>query len=542
MPNRNEAWQLHAATRLASGLGYTTYWNVPEDLSRIHSDFLIAWPAGYSIITAGLMKLGLSAYTAAKALKIFLIVAGVLVWWPLGRRFLSGSLTRALFVVYICAAAVFISYSLTDLFCWAGMGILTLSMLAYADCRAVRHLIMAGIVLGTMILMRYHSLFLVPVAALWGFWASSKMTVKGRLVRAMAIVAIPLLVHLVIATTNIRAEGHVSTITAKVVKPGFQWEWLRDLPSMVLLEGLFLRSFLGRLSEGAFAGLAGSGITILGWTSLLGMLLIVRRLLAEHWNKHRDLAIWLLLASVGLVLFLGALSISRYGDAPWAPITEARYYWILGPLIVLLVLVSIEDLMITRIQPKWTRLGIGAALAAGLLAITGYSINRYERYSNEALLRRNLISTVQEISRVERANNTVVFSDAFVRLLLLDGKFPVYKNADGQLPPGTRFSSSTTLIWVTDDPASFDWRSSNSMHSRPVGTKVYLFWQTFFPGSFSEQIMSAEAQSSSDSAQSSRSVQFSNRDRLGSIDSRTLRSPKPPAFSPALVTRVFRNA
>jgi len=85
------------------------------------------------------------------------------------------------------------------------MGILTLSMLAYADGRAVRHLIMAGIVLGAMILMRYHSLFLVPVAAVWCFWVSSKMTVKGRLVRAMAIVAIPLLVHLVIATTNIRA-------------------------------------------------------------------------------------------------------------------------------------------------------------------------------------------------------------------------------------------------------------------------------------------------------------------------------------------------
>jgi hypothetical protein len=542
IPNRNEVWQLHAAARMAAGLGYTTYWNVPEDLSRIHSDFMIAWPAGYSIITAGLMKLGLSAYTAAKALKIFLIVAGVLVWWPLGRRFLSGSLTRTLFVVYICAAAVFISYSLTDLFCWAGMGILTFSMLAYADDRAVRHLIMAGIVIGAMILMRYHSLFLVPVAAAWCFWVSSNMTVKGRLVRAMAVVAIPLLVHLVIATTNISAEGHVSTITAKVVKPGFQWEWLRDLPGVALLGGLFLESLLARLSESALAGLRDLVLTILGWASFFGMLLIVRRMLAEHSNRRPDLAIWLSLASVGLVLFLGLLSISRYGDARWAPITEERYYWILGALIVLVVLVSIEDLMMARIQPKWTRLGIGAALAAGLLAITGYSINRYERYSNESLLRRNLISTVQEISRVERANNTVVFSDAFVRLLLLDGKFPVYKNADGQLPPGTRFSSSTTLIWVTDDPASFDWRSSNSMHSRPVGTKVYLFWQTFFPGSFSEQIMSAEAQSSSDSAQSSRSVQFSNRDRLGSIDSRTLRSPKPPAFSPALVTRVFRNA
>src|SRR5258705_6948413 len=315
IPNRNEVWQLHAAARITAGLGYTTYWNIPEDLSRIHSDFLIAWPAGYSIMTAGLMKLGLSAYAAAKAFKIVLIVAADLVWWRLGRRFLSGSLTRALFVVYICAAAVFISYSLSDLFCWAGMGILTLSMLAYADGRAVRHLIMAGIVIGAMILMRYHSLFLVPVAAAWCFWFSSNMTVKGRLVRAMAVVAIPLLVHLVIATTNISAEGHVSTITAKVVKPGFQWEWLRDLPGVALLGGLFLESLLARLSEGALAGRRDLVLAILGWASFFGMLLIVRRMLAEQSNKRRDLAIWLSLASVGLVLFLGLLSISRYGDA-----------------------------------------------------------------------------------------------------------------------------------------------------------------------------------------------------------------------------------
>jgi hypothetical protein len=518
IPNRNEAWQLHAASRLASGLGYTTYWNIPEDLSHIHTDFLIAWPAGYSIITAGLMKLGLSAYAAAKAFKIVLIVAAALIWHQLGFRFLSLSLSRALFIAYICAAAVFISFSLTDLFCWAGMGLLTLLMMAYADSRAVRHLIMAGIVLGAMILMRYHSLFLVPVAAVWCFWVSSKMSVKGRLVRAMAIVAIPLLVHLVIATTNITAEGHVSTITAKVIKPGFQWEWLRDLPSVTVLEGIFVRSLLARLSAGVHAGFPDLVIAILGWASFFGMLLIVRRMLAEHSNRRRDLAIWLSLASVGLVLFLGLLSISRYGDARWAPITEERYYWILGALIVLVVLVSIEDRMMTRIQPKWTRLGIGAALAAGLLAITGYSINRYERYSNEALLRQNLVRTVEEISKAESANNTVVFSDEFLRLLLLDDKFPVYKNEDGQLPPGTGFSHRTTLIWVTNDPASFEWRSSKSMHSRSVGTKVYLFWQTFSPGTFSEQIMTAETQTSSDSAQPSRSVQFSNTARLGDID------------------------
>ena len=509
IPNRNEVWQLHAAARMAAGLGYTTYWNIPEDLSRIHTDFLIAWPAGYSIITAGLMKLGLSAYAAAKTLKIVLIVAAALGWRRLGRRFLSGSLTRTFFVVYICAAAVFISYSLTDLFCWAGMGILTLSMLAYADGRAVRHLIMAGIVLGAMILMRYHSLFLVPVAAVWCFWVSSNMTVKGRLVRVMAIVAIPLLVHLVIAMANIRAEGHVSTITAKVVKPGFQWEWLRDLPSVVLLEGLFLRSLLARLSQGALAGLPDLVIASVGWASFFGMLLIVRRMLAEHFNKRRELAIWLSLASFGLVLFLGFLSISRYGDARWAPITEERYYWILGALIVLLVLVSIEDLMMARIQPKWTRFGIAAALAAGLLAITGYSSNRYERYSNEALLRQNLLSTLEVISKSESANNTVVFSDQFLRLLLLDGKFPVYKNEDGQLSPGTRFSHCTTLIWVTNAPASFEWRSSKSMRSRPVGTKVYLFWQTFSPGTFSAQIVTAETHRPSAPTRPSRSVQLS---------------------------------
>ena len=508
IPNRNEVWQLHAAARMAAGLGYTTYWNIPQDLSRIHTDFLIAWPAGYSIITAGLMKLGLSAYVAAKAFKIALIVAAALVWHQLGRSVLSSSFSRALFIVYVCGAAVFISFSLTDLFCWVGMGLLTLLMLAYAGNRAVRYLIMAGIVLGAMILMRYHSLFLVPVAAVWCFWVSSKMTVKDRLVRVMALVAIPLLVYLATALTNIRAEGYVSTITAKVVKTGFQWEWLRDLPSILILEGLFLRSFLGRLSEGAFAGVAGLVMTILGWASLLGMLLIVRRVLSEDWNKRRDLVIWLVMASVGLVLFLGALSISRYGDAPWAPITEERYYWILGALIVLVVLISIDNSIMARLQPQWRRLGIGAAFAAGLLATTGYSINRYERYSSEALLRRNLLSTVDEISKIERANNTVVFSDDFVRLLLLDGKFPVYKNADGRLPPGASFSDSTTLIWVTDDPASFEWSSSESMRSRLLGPKVYLFWQTFSPGGFSEEMMSAETQSSSGFTQPSRSVQL----------------------------------
>jgi hypothetical protein len=487
VPNRNETWQLHAAARMAQGLGYTTYWNIPQDLSRIHTDFLIAWPAGYSIITAGLMKLGLSTYAAAKAFKITLILAAVLIWHQLGLRFLSVNLSRALFIAYICAAAAFISFSLTDLFCWAGMGVLTLLMLTYADSRAVRHLIMSGLVLGAMILMRYHSLFLVPVAALWCFWLPSE-TVKGRLLRGMAIAAIPILVHLAVAMTNIRAEGHVSTITAKVVNPGFQWEWLRDLPSIVLLEALFLRSLLGRIAEGAFAGLAGSATTILGWASLFAMLLIVRRFLCEHWNKRRHLVVWLIMTSVALVMFLAALSISRYGDAPWAPITEERYYWIVGALIVLVILISAEDSIMASLQPKWRQLGIGAALAAGLLAITGYSINRYQRYSTEARLRQDLVSIVQEISNIERANSTIVFSDEFVRLLLLDGEFPVYKNADGQLPPGTHFSNFTTLIWVTDDPASFEWASSETMHSRSLGPKIYLFWQTFSPGTFSAQI------------------------------------------------------
>jgi hypothetical protein len=250
---------------------------------------------------------------------------------------------------------------------------------------------------------------------------------------------------------------------------------------------------LARLTEGALARVGDLVLAIAGWASFFGMLLIVRRMLAEHSNT-RALAIWLSFASVGLVLFLGFLSISRYGDAHWAPITEERYYWILGPLIVLLVLVSIEDLVMARIQPKWTRLGIGAALAVGLLAITAYSINRYERYSNEARLRQNLVSTVEEISKAESSSNTVVFSDEFLRLLLLDDKFPVYKNEDGQLPPGTGFSHRTTLIWVTNDPASFEWRFSKSMHYRSIATvyrsitTVYLFWQTFCPGTFSDQM------------------------------------------------------
>jgi hypothetical protein len=489
--NRNEVWQLHAATRMVAGLGYTTYWNIPEDLSRIHTDYLIAWPPGYSIVTAGLMKIGLSAYAAAKVLKMVLIVVAALIWRRLGRNFLNNSgISNVLFLVYICAAAAFISFSLTDLFCWAGMGVLTLSMLAYAGDRAVGRVITAGIVLGAMILMRYHSLFLVPVAAVWCLWASSKMTLKNRLARVLVLVLIPLMVHLGIAMTNIRAEGHLSTITAKVVKPGFQWEWLRDLPSVLLLEGLFLKSLSAKLGEGPTAD---SVIAIFGWASMLGMLLIIRKMLAEHYERRRDLVIWLSLASVGLVLFLGFLSISRYGDARWAPITEERYYWILGALIVLLVLASSDDLIMARIQPKWIRVGSGAALAAGLLAITGYSINRYERYSNEALLRQNLIGAVEEISKVESANNTVVFSDQFLRLLLFDGKFPVYKNTDGQLPPRTRFSGFTTLIWVTDDPASFEWSSFETMRSRSLGPKIYLFWQTFSPGAFFEQIVSPRA-------------------------------------------------
>jgi len=148
-----------------------------------------------------------------------------------------------------------------------------------------------------------------------------------------------------------------------------------------------------------------------------------------------------------------------------------------------------------RVGLKWERIAIGSVLAIGLIAISGYAIYRYKRHSNDALVHQIMIQKLEGVSKTERADHIVVFSDEFVRGLLLHGNFPVYKNSDGQLPSHCRFSHRTTLVWVLQDPENFAWRSSASMRSDSIGTKISLFWKTFLPGSFSAQIGNPETRS-----------------------------------------------
>jgi hypothetical protein len=277
-----------------------------------------------------------------------------------------------------------------------------------------------------------------------------------------------------------------------VVQPGFQWIWLRDLPRVLLLDGFFFHTVIARLAPDISWQAEMEGLV--GWGALVGVVMILKKNLTDHDTNHRHLAQWLSLCSIALVLFLGFLSVTRYSEAEWAPVTEERYYWLLSPLLLLLVLLSMEDFAMRRVPLKWQRIGVGSILAIGLIVISGWSMHVYQRQSNNAVVQQSLINKLEAISQAERADRLVVFSDDpyVVADLLLRGNFPVYRNSEGQLPWNSRFSRRTTLVWVLKNPENFALGSSAGMRSGSMATKARLFWKTFLPGSFYPQIAKAQ--------------------------------------------------
>lgn len=476
LPGTDEGWQLHAASRLATGSGYSTYWSLPANLSAPTAEFLVAWPPGYSLVIAFLMKLGLPLFAAVKAFKIGCIVAAIWAWQWTARGLLVGALEQALFLAYTGSAAVFYSFSPTDLFCWCLMGLLTELVLRFPRRDYAGDWLRAGLLLTGMVAMRYHSLFLLPAVGLWCMRGIAQAP-KKTLLRLAAVLGFPLFTYGLIAWLNLLHAGRLSTMTGAVRQVGFPLRWLAEWPRVALLDGLFFQKVLDKTLF--FLGPASK--TALGWGA--GWVMLAATILALSRLRTRGESVtawgrWFLLCFLVVSLCLGALSAARYADAAWVPILEYRYYWVVSPLLLLLWLSAWGN----RPAERAWRSGAKPILLVALIGISGYSL--YRREMQQTAMRRieDVADQIAGLVAADRDVPTLVLSDESASALLLELDLPVYAHSSGVLPRRSWFSEKTRIIWVMQADAHVpeSLRTEEPIPGAP-GTGVVLHDRYFSP-------------------------------------------------------------
>jgi hypothetical protein len=169
--------QVQAAQHLLSGQGLKVFWTVPTDLSEpLSLRPLTHFPAGFSLLTAALLGVGLPLSLVTKVYGAALTLAGWLGWGRFGALCVGGWLTstraaRAAAQALAFTAPLFFTpdWNGTDLILWAAVPWVLHWLVQGAQPtlrQAMRWDLLSGATCGVCVSMRYASLVLAGFAAL----------------------------------------------------------------------------------------------------------------------------------------------------------------------------------------------------------------------------------------------------------------------------------------------------------------------------------------------------------------------------------------
>jgi len=462
VPGTDESWQLQAASRLASGKGYTCSWEPARDLSKPKYDYLIAWPPGYSIAIAGLLKTGMSLDFACKFLKILFVVLGVFLWSKILDSHIETKPSKYLFLAFLCFSSIYYAYSPTDLAFWALFPLMLSSMsgisLETVDPKKalpISKILVGSVTASILILFRYQGLVLIPIGVVWLLIYYGR-DFRQAIQRVLFFVFLPVVTYLVIWYANNRFGGASNLHTNSPIQ-GFSWDWrwITGVLKAVFLAPLHADKFFSRLMQAL--GLRHFQAIILDGISLLAALVVIL-ISVRLWKrneKSRVVLRWFVVSLMCLVGFLGILTMFFFSHGNWKPIGEPRYYWFLIPLLVTMILVAINSRIEMSGQnvKKIIDVVISVAVLASWFGIIGYSYYQHDKYSlygrEKALILNHVVTSTG--APIGSPGRLVMAMNPFINMFLWEDFVPAYRGVDILLNKEAFFSSPTYIHLIEEE-------------------------------------------------------------------------------------------
>jgi hypothetical protein len=372
---KDQALQLQAAQRLLEGQGLTTHYfggPHPLDVSRARdAAYLTWWPPSFSLFMALLLSVGLPLFVALKTVYGLTTLLGWVGWGIVIARFMSRPIrigSRRYHVPLLVAPLLPIfttpSWKGTDIFLWAGIPYIILSLLASAKRRSPYVLVSAaGFLFGLLVSIRYASAFVGLVALLILFQVNHPS--YKSLLKLACVFVLSSLVFIGPTVLYIQAFSRTHSPVPDLINPASTLQMapestagiLRRLPviSILVVGSPLIERFCYIVGSNGLNYLVGAACLV-----VIFSVPFVLRGRASTPGVQEDLALSFSFLPAALVIFLLAVRLMSPGDF----FGINRYY---EPFSLCLVLICYE--IVTK---RPARLAVKAISGALVLAFAFY--------------------------------------------------------------------------------------------------------------------------------------------------------------------------
>jgi hypothetical protein len=346
-PGHDLSFQVEAAQNLLAGNGLTYFDHVSSNLAEPgRLTTLTHFPAGYSLIAAALMGVGLDV---GMTLKVLGAAGTVIGWWGWGRLAAEYFRTGPTFtpISRFAAAAIAIGTPVfftlgwdgTDLFLWA---ITPWVVLLVTNRGAQRHPTLAtdwfiGLLCGLAFLFRYASAFLAMFAAgvvLWQSWRSPRVVAQRAASFSLGFVpAVALQMFVGRHASSDSSFGGVSLASAGVDA----WERaLHGLASLDVANNMWAFWWPGVAKTILSPDTGNVWSWLILFSTALGLVLAFNQYARISPRPSRDTRSVAIMLFVALPATLLVATIFGSHDLTGGYVADERYYWPLVPLGVLI--------------------------------------------------------------------------------------------------------------------------------------------------------------------------------------------------------------
>ena len=476
----DQAYCLQAATRLSHGQGLTVCPGskpLPLDMAIPTYSRLYLWAPGYSVLVAGLLRLGVTLTLAASLVKVVAYVGGWIAGAVLARRVVPDGNCLLLFLMAVLPFARIVPlWSQSDVLVWA---IIPLWMLAVMStwsrmCDSGRFRDVAvpvctlGLLTAAALMFRWASLFLAPAAATCISLGAYHYR-RPWLLPTLAALVLALVPFKLVSMSNAAATGGPGNLGEAIVS---QHNWT--------ISGQFsdepLLGLIGRPS-GMYALLTNVGHSTARWGSvvmsvplLLGMawaLATLARRAPDRLSPPVGLSAATAVAYSAICVLLLAFTAARSwnpvldGDATFGTTRDPRYYTVMSLPVLLVAVHLVVNILRSGCARRRLRRTVATACACLLMVSSmwaaksqfGYLAKLPFQYGVTPLQARKVpecIAVEREIAR--RAPERVMLFSEEVQRFVSDDTIPAYTPPPLQQVPDL-YASHPTLLFVVLCPA-----------------------------------------------------------------------------------------
>jgi hypothetical protein len=376
--NGDPSTQIGTAIAFFNGDGFGTY-ILNADISQPPAIMPLTWfPPGYSLLIAGLLKLGIPLATALKAIYCTATIVGWFGWSLIFREVvLSYRQTLISQIVLIALGVVLPLYYTydwvgTDLILWAGIPlILRLFYATYATNKApLSHYFWVGCLVGLMYMFRYAAAFLLVAFFLFFLVERTGFKKLMRILLGFAVFYLPISLYRMSVKTAIPSQFK----PAQLLSPQFLLSQLMKV--ITALQEVKMLFFSHLTHKFPFM----VPLAVFAFFVIVGFAVIT---VVQSWKqgKPRTLASTrlqtILCLNFGLIIFLAPLGFLSSIDFNY--LGDVRYYY---PLFPSMTLVAYEaSLKPTQSKLDWTKLfKLAALFYLGLFLVCSlFMMVRYPR-------------------------------------------------------------------------------------------------------------------------------------------------------------------